>query len=142
MIALLFVAALAAQTAPTEPAWTWTLYAESAPVVLAHEIPDSINLRATFECEPGSSVARLTIYGGAGLAGMARISAGQTSAVGEAEAARGGGLKLALRTDHPVFAAFILDGRLAVVVGDQRRPLEVPSDHLAKLRRFAALCSG
>jgi hypothetical protein len=51
-------------------------------------------------------------------------------------------LKVALRTDHPVFAAFALDGRLVVVVGDQRRPLEVPSDHLAKLRRFTELCSG
>lgn len=142
MIAILVAAALAGQSAPAEPAWTWTLYADAAPVVLAHEVPDTPSLRATLECEPGSSVARLTLYGGAGLTGMARISAGQASAVGEAEAARGGGLKVALRTDHPVFAAFALDGRLVVAVGDQRRPLEVPSDHLAKLRRFTELCSG
>ena len=143
MIAVLVAAAaLAGQSAPSESGWTWTLYADAAPVVLAHEVPDSPNLRATFECERGSNVARLTLYGGAALAGMARISAGQASAVGEAEAARGGGLKVALRTDHPVFAAFALDGRLAIVVGDQRRPLEVTSEHLAKLRRFAELCAG
>lgn len=142
MIAFLVAAALAGQTAPPEPAWTWTLYADAAPVVLAHEIPDTPSLRATFECDPGSSVARLTLYGGAGLSGMARISAGEASAVAEAQAARGGGVKLALRTDHPVFAAFALDGRLVVAVGDHRRPLEVPADHLAKLRRFAELCSG
>lgn len=142
MISILVAAALAGQSAPPDPAWTWTLYADAAPVVLAHEVPDTPNLRATLECEPGSSVVRLTLYGGEGLTGMARVSAGQASAVGEAEPARGGGLRVALRTDHPVFAAFALDGRLAVVVGDQRRPLEVPSDHLAKLRRFTELCSG
>jgi hypothetical protein len=142
MIAFLIAAVLAGQSAPEDPAWTWTLYADGAPVVLAHEVPDTANLRATLECEPGSSIARLTLYGGAGMGGMARISAGQASAVGEAEAARGGGIKLALRTDHPVFAAFVVDGRLAIVVGDQRRPLEVPSDHLAKLRRFSELCAG
>lgn len=142
MIAFLIAAVLAGQSAPDDPAWTWTLYADGAPVVLAHEVPDSANLRVTLECEPGSSIARLTLYGGAGMGGMARISAGQASAVGEAEAARGGGIKLALRTDHPVFAAFVVDGRLAIVVGDQRRPLEVPSDHLAKLRRFSELCAG
>ena len=142
MIAFLVAAALAGQTAPPEPAWTWTLYADTAPLVLAHEIPDTPNLRATFECEPGSSVARLTLYGGGSLPGMARINAGEASAVAEAQTARGGGVRLALRTDHPVFAAFALDGRLAIAVGDHRRPLEVPADHLAKLRRFAELCSG
>jgi hypothetical protein len=142
MIAFLVAAALAGQSAPAEPAWTWTLYADAVPVVLANEVPDTPNLRATLECEPGSSVARLTLYGGAGMAGMARISAGQAAAVGEARTARRGGLRVALRTDHPVFAAFALDGRLAVVVGDQRRQLEVPEDHIAKLRRFAELCAG
>jgi hypothetical protein len=62
--------------------------------------------------------------------------------VTEAAAARAGATKLALRTDHPVFAAFTVDGRMAIVVGDQRRPVEIPPAHLAKLRRFAELCSG
>lgn len=142
MIAFFAAAVLTAQTAPPGPAWTWTLYADTTPVVLANELPDSPNLRATLECDPGSSVARVTLYGGAALTGMARVTAGGVSAVAEAEAARGGGVKLALRTDHPVFAAFAVDGRMAVAVGDQRRPVEVPAAHLAKLRRFAELCSG
>ena len=142
MIALFVIAALAAQSPPPEPVWTWTLYADAEPVVLAHEVPDTASLRTTLECDPGTSVARLTLYGGAGLTGMARVTAGDASAVAEAAAARAGATKLALRTDHPVFAAFTVDGRMAIVVGDQRRPVEIPAAHLAKLRRFAELCSG
>jgi len=142
MITLFVAAAMAAQSPPAEPAWTWTLYADAEPVVLAHEVPDTSSLRATLECDPGTSVARLTLYGGAALAGMARVTAGEASAVAEAVAAPAGASKLALRTDHPVFAAFTVDGRMAIVVGDQRRPVEVPTAHLAKLRRFAELCSG
>ncbi|MDP3803593.1 hypothetical protein [Brevundimonas sp.] len=142
MIAFVIAAALTAQNAAPEPVWTWALYADAAPVVLANEVTDTPNLRATLECDPGSSIARVTLYGGTALVGMARVTAGEASAVTEAAAARGGGVKLALRTDHPVFAAFAVDGRMSVVVGDQRRPVEVPSAHLAKLRRFAELCSG
>ncbi len=141
MIALFAVAALMMQSPPPDAAWTWTLYADATPVVLANEVPDTASLRATLECDPGSSVARLTLYGGGGLAGMARAAAGEASAVSEAEIGRGGAAKLALRTDHPVFAAFAVDGRMTITVGDQRRPVEVPAAHLAKLRRFAELCS-
>ncbi|RZJ32630.1 MAG: hypothetical protein EON86_20695 [Brevundimonas sp.] len=130
-----------AAAAPPEAAWTWTLYSDT-PVVLANEVPDTANLRTTLECDPGSSVARLTLYGGEGGAGMARVTAGEATAMAEAEAARGGGLKLALRTDHPIFAAFGVTGRLGVALGAQRRTVEVPATHLAKLRRFAELCSG
>ena len=128
--------------APPESAWTWTLYADEGPVVLANEIPDTPHLRAVLECEPGRSVAQLTVHGGEAAAGMARVSAGEASAVAEAGAGRGGALRLALRTDHPVFAAFAADGRLAVAVAGQRRTVEVSAEHLAKLRRFAELCSG
>lgn len=142
MIALLVAAALAGQTAPPGSAWTWTLYADAEPVVLAHEIPDTASLRATLECDPGSSVTRLTLYGAPALTGMARVNAGEASAVAEATAGRGGATRMAIRTDHPVFAAFAVSGRLMIVVGDQPRPMEVPTVHLAKLRRFAELCSG
>lgn len=128
--------------APPESAWTWTLYSDAAPVVLANEVPDTANLRLTLECDPGSGVARLTLYGGTPLTGMARVSAGGSTAVAEAEAGRGGASRLSFRTDHPAFAAFGVDGRLAVATGDQRRTVEVPAAHLAKLRRFAELCSG
>lgn len=141
MIAILAAAALAAQTAPPAPAWTWTLYADDAPVVLANEIPDTANLRATLECDPGSSVARVTLYGIA-LTGMARVTAGDAVAMAEAAPARGESTRLMLRTDHPAFAAFAADGRMNVLVGDHRRPIEVPAAHLAKLRRFSELCSG
>ena len=142
MIALFLIAALAAQSPPPEPAWTWTLYSDAEPVVLAHEVPDTASLRTTLECDPGTSVARLTLYGGASLTGMARVTAGESSAVAEAATAWGGATRLALRTDHPVFAAFTVDGRMAIVAGDERRPVEIPAAHLAKLRRFAELCSG
>ena len=136
------LAALAVQTTPPESAWTWTLYADEAPVVLANEVPDTANLRFTLECDPGSGVARVTLYGGASATGMARVTAGEASAVTEAGTERAGGLKLALRADHPVFAAFAADGRLSVAVAEQRRSVEVPRAHLAKLRRFTELCSG
>ncbi|HZW16186.1 MAG TPA: hypothetical protein VFF66_08030 [Brevundimonas sp.] len=142
MIATFVSLAFAAvQAAPPETAWTWTLYADEARVALAHEVPDTANLRFTLECEPASGVARVTFYGGAAQAGMARVTAGEASAVTESTAERGT-LKLALRTDHPVFAAFTADGRLAAAIGEQKRTVEVPRPHLAKLRRFAELCSG
>ena len=135
------LAFLAMQATPPEPAWTWTLYADEARVALANEVPDTPNLRFTLECDPASGVARVTFYGGPAQAGMARVTAGEASAVSESTAERGT-LKLALRTDHPVFAAFAADGRLAAAVGTQRRAIEVPRPHLAKLRRFTELCSG
>ena len=141
MIALFFATALAAQSLPPEAAWTWTLYADAEPVVLANEVPDTASLRATLECDRGTSVARLTLYGGASLTGMARVTAGEASAMAEA-AVRAGSTRLALRTDHPVFATFTVDGRMAILVGDQRRLIEVPAAHLAKLRWFAELCAG
>jgi hypothetical protein len=142
MIAVFAAAALAAQSLPSEPAWTWTLYADAEPVVLAHEIPDTSSLRTTLECDPGASVARLTLYGGPALSGMARVTAGEAVAVAEAVTSRAGATRLALRTDHPVFAAFTVDGRMAIVVGDLRRTVEVPTAHLAKLRGFAERCAG
>ena len=142
MIAMFAGLAFAAmQTTPPDAAWTWTLYTDEARLALANEVPDTPNLRFTLECDPRSGVARVTLYGGQAETAMARVTAGDAAAVTEATAERGG-LKMALRTDHPVFAAFAADGRLAVAVGAQRRTVEVPRPHLAKLRRFAELCSG
>ena len=80
-----------AAAAPSEAAWTWTLYGDDTPVVLANEVPDTANLRTTLECDPGTSVARLTLYGGEAATGMARVTAGEAAAVAEAQTARGGG---------------------------------------------------
>lgn len=140
MILILAAAAMVAQTAPPEAAWTWTLYTDTAPVVLANEIPDTANLRVILECDPGTSVARVTLYGAA-MSGMARVTAGEAVAVAEAEPARGGGTRVTLRTDHPAFAAFAANGRMSLLIGEARRPVDVPSAHLAKLRRFSELCS-
>lgn len=142
MIGLIGALALALQTTPADAAWTWTLYADDAPVVLANEVPDTPSLRTTMECDPGSSVARLTLYQAEGLAGMGRIASGEARAVTQVETARGGVSRLALRTDHPVFTAFAGSGALTISVGGTRQSVEIPAAHLAKLRRFVELCSG
>lgn len=123
-------------------AWTWALY-EGDVVTLANEIPDTPRLRATFECTPGSSVARLTLYGGAPSAnGFAQVNAGQSTAtVAVRDGARGADV-LAVRTDHPVFAAFASSGQMSVRASDADVTVVVETDHLAKLRRFAELCAG
>lgn len=141
MLAFLAAVALSTQIVPPASAWTWTLYADDAPIVLANEVTDTAHLRATLECDPGSSVARLTLYGVA-MSGVARITAGDAVAMGEAEPGRGESTRLTLRTDHPAFAAFAAGGHMNVLVGDHRRPIDVPAAHLAKLRRFSELCSG
>jgi len=147
MIVFIVAVVLGLQAAPAaapppESAWTWTLYPDSDPVVLANEVPDTTSLRATLECDAGSGVARLTLYGGAASGGMARLAAGDASAVSEAEPGRRDGFKLAVRTDHPVFAAFAAQGRLSVSLGEARRTVEVPRAFLPRLRRFAELCAG
>lgn len=139
MIVAYLALTLLGQT-PAEDAWTWTLY-EDTPLVLANEVPDTANLRTTLECDAGTSVARMTLYGG-GSPGMAQVSAGEATAVAEAVAGRAGSVKLTVRTDHPAFAAFAAGGTMTVAMGEQRRGVEVEPEHLAKLRRFAELCSG
>lgn len=135
------LAFLAMQTTTSDSGWTWTLYTDEARVALANEVPDTPNLRFTLECDPASGVARVAFYGGAAETGMARVTAGEAAAVTESTGERGA-LKLTLRTDHPVFAAFAAEGRLTAAVGEHRRAIEVPRPHLAKLRRFTELCSG
>lgn len=143
MILAVMIAALSLQGRSTvTPAWTWALY-EGDTLTLANEIPDTPRLRTTFECEPGSSVARVTLYGGAPSAnGMAQVSAGQSNAtVAVSGGARGSGV-LTVRTDHPVFAAFTSSGQMTVRAADVGVTVVVEPDHLAKLRRFAELCAG
>ena len=127
-------------------AWTWTLYEGEGPVVLANEVPDTPQLRTTFECTPGSGVARVSVYGGTLNAGFASVTSGSgasaAQAQSQAEAGRGGKLSLAVRTDHPVFSQFVATGDLSVAVGSQHQTIAVATEHLAKLRRFADLCSG
>lgn len=133
------VAALALQAgAAPETGWTWTLYENQGPVVLAEEIPDTRHLRLTLECEARSGVARLSFYG-VGYKGFVTAQAGGVSATAEAEQVRDA-TRLALPVDHPVFVAFAADGDLTLTLGEQRRAVIVPRAHLTKLRRFTQLC--
>jgi len=126
--------------APPSTAWTWTLY-DDDPLVLANEVPDTARLRSTFECEPGSSVVRLSMYPATPAGGFARVTAGTAATTATIEPASGDRLRLVLRSDHPVFAAFAADGHLGVMIGEEHRDIEVQRTHLAKLRRFTELCA-
>lgn len=141
MTFLTILAAVAAfQNGAVQPTgWTWTLY-EDDPLVLANEIPDTPDLKAILECQPGSGVARLDMFG-PGAAGVAVIASGGATATGQSEAASDH-QSVALRTDHPVFGQFLVTGELDVAVAGQHQGVAVQPAHLAKLRRFAELCSG
>ena len=130
-----------AVTAALQGGWTWTLYQGDGPLVLANEIPDTAQLRTTLVCEPGSGVARVDLYGSQVGSGFATLMSGDASATGETTRASGR-QSVALRTDHPVFGAFMLNGMLDVAVGDRHESVEISDAHLGKLRRFAELCSG
>jgi hypothetical protein len=143
MTGLIFVLALLLdQTPPPASAWTWTLYDTQSPVVLADEVPDTSNLRTTLECDAGTGVAHVSVYGFGPATGFVRFAAGTAVATSEIAPARHGTLAAPIRTDHPAFAAFVADGRLTATVGDRQRTVEVQPPHLAKLRRFAELCAG
>ena len=134
--------ALILQTAPPSAgAWTWTLYTGDGPLVLANEIPDTPRLRATLECAPGSSIVRLSLYNADPATGIATVTSGSAVANAEVQTRRGH-LEAMLRADHPVFAAFLANGKLEVAVGEQSSPVEIDRANLSKLRRFAELCTG
>ncbi|CAN5175530.1 hypothetical protein BH09PSE1_BH09PSE1_23310 [soil metagenome] len=139
IISSLLAAALALGQAP---AWTWTLYEGSGPVVLANERPDTPDLRSTLECEAGSGLVKVSLYQSTLGAGIATVSSGDASAAVETAPGADGAVIAPLRTDHPVFSRFTAGGTLAVVVGSNRQTVEIAAPDLAKLRRFADLCSG
>jgi len=137
MLTLILTAALAF----AQPDWTWSLYEADGSVVLANEIPDTPQLRATLECQPGSGVTKIALYG-PGAPGMATLTAGGATAATAAERAQGDRLEMALRTDHPVFQALAAEGQLGVRIGDQTRTVELTAQGLSLLRRFAQRCGG
>jgi len=142
---LAILLALGPQTAPTAAPpngqWTWTLYPDTS-VVLAHEVPDTARLRTTLECEPGSGVAKLTFYEASPAAGMARVTSGAATAMGEVTAGRRGASSVMLRTDHPTFTAFAASGRLEVIVGSASTPVEVEAAYRPLVQRFGEMCGG
>jgi hypothetical protein len=135
-----------AQATPPS-AWTWTLYEGDGPIVLANERPDTPDLKATLQCAPGSSVVDVAVYAPDGRrspapSGFARLTSGAVTTTSEARVGRGGRVEFTLRTDHPLFAAFVGSGDMAVLTGDQTLAVKVDRPHLAKLRRFADRCAG
>ena len=141
MLILSAVMAVALQAAPTA-AWTWSLYEGDGPLVLANEVPDTANLRATLQCQPGSGAVSVAVYAEDAKSGFARITAGGATATSEARVGRGGKLETAVPVDHPAFSAFVATGRMTVAVGDAADTITVERAHLAKLRRFADRCAG
>lgn len=140
LIAALLGAAI--QNGSAANLWTWALYEDDGPLVLANEIPDTPQLRSTLECEPGSGVARVSIFGSPMGAGFIRVTAGAATATTETDGARRDKTQVTLRTDHPVFTQFVASGALSLVMADQSRAITVERSHRAKLRRFAGLCGG
>ena len=140
---VIFAAVLAmALQVPPASGWTWSLYEGEGPMVLANDIPDTANLRATLQCLPGSGAVTVAVYGENAASGFARISAGGVTAASEARLGRGGKLETAIPVDHPAFSAFVAEGRMTITVGDDASAITVERPHLAKLRRFADRCAG
>lgn len=142
----LALAAPGAQNAPIS-AWTWTLYEGEGPMVLANELPDTPDLKATLQCAPGSGVVDVAVYPPDGRRavvqpGFARLTSGSVSTAAEARAGRNGRVEVTVRTDHPLFAAFVGSGDMAVMTGDQTLAVKVDRPHLGTLRRFADRCAG
>lgn len=142
----LAIQAAGPQAAPSAPSWTWTLYEGEGPVVLANEVPDTPNLRATLQCDAQSSLVDITVYETGARStpqpGFARLTSGAASAASAARIGREGRLEVTLRTDHPLFAAFVGSGDMTIMTGDRTRTIKVERPHLAKLRRFADRCAG
>lgn len=148
MIAWMIATALIAVQPNTAERWTWTLYepGDGASVVLAHEIPDTANLRATLECEPGAGAARVAVYGVEGASSdYVSIRSGDAGAASQGETAEEAGvgrLTAALRLEHPVFVAFAETGRLSLVQGENRWSVRVPAAQRALISDFAVACGG
>ncbi len=138
------MAALLAVLALGQSGFVWSLYEEGASVTLAHEAPDTGALSTTMECRRGTGAARVSVYGVGSHAEFVTFRAGQASAVAEAGPTPGSpdARSATVRTDHPVFTAFSASGVMTVVAGAQSLTVVVPSGDLAKVRRFAQLCSG
>lgn len=136
------MSALLAALLQASAGWTWTLYEGDGPVVLANEIPDTPQLRATLQCDPGSSAVEVSVPFPDAQPGVARLNAGDAAATTEARVEREGRVAVALRTDHPLFAALTATGDMTLAVGEATTKVIVPSQYLPTLRRFSDLCSG
>lgn len=123
--------------------WTWTLYANTAPIVLAQEIPDTPRLKTTLECERGQ--VKLTLYDVPAIPdGPVTLKSERQTATTEARTQAHSSpnrLSSVIAVDHPVFLAFQANGQLDLVAGEQSISVRVEAAHIAKLRRFAEACA-
>lgn len=148
MITGLILSVFAATQPAAAEGWTWSLYGagEGGTVVLANEIPDTPELRATLECEPGSGAARISVFGVEGAAdGYVSIRSGDAAATSQGDTGRDGGvrrLSASLRLEHPVFHAFSSSGNLVMSQEDRSWPIRLGRHHRALLTEFAAACEG
>jgi len=133
--------AMLAVAASLQGGWTWTLYEAAGPLVLANEVPDTPQLKTVLECTAGSGITRVDLYGTTVGTGIATIASGSATATSQSEAS-GDHRSVVLRTDHPVFGQFLMNGALDVAVAGRHQAVAVEPAHLAKLRRFAELCGG
>ncbi len=147
MILSIFMA-LAAPFDPAGPdAWTWSLYADGDPVVLAEEVPDTPRLRTTLECARGSGVVEISLHdparpaaeGDSGAPGFVTVSAGGAAATSELATWRQR-QSFTLRTDHPVFARFLGEGRLSIQGLGRERRIDAGAEGMPELRQFVTLC--
>ena len=121
--------------------WVWSLYPDGNLVVLAHEIPDTPELKTTLECEPDSNRVRITLYGPHQMtSGPATLLSGSRSNMGEI-IARTDSVRAGIPADHPAFVSFTASGALRLEQNGQAMDLTVEQPYLNTLRRFARLCA-
>ena len=133
---LLALAALAL----AQPNWTWSLY-DGQRLVLANEIVDTPQLRATLECERGSGAIEVVLFGPT-LSGPATVTSGAVTIATTAQGKAAGGFELALNARSPLVQAFTAGGQMTVHVADQTRSIDTGDQGLPLLRRFAQQCGG
>ncbi|MFN3537900.1 MAG: hypothetical protein ACK4Y4_10670 [Brevundimonas sp.] len=148
MTAWLLMAATLAGQSPEQSRWTWTLYGADSGghVVLANEIPDTTNLRATLECNTGDGAVLVSVFGREGAnAGYVSIRSGQASTTSQGELAQDAGatrLTASMRIEHPVFTTFLETRVLTLHQGDNRWAVRLGAQHGALINAFAAACGG
>ena len=86
---LLIAAALTIVSGQPSDGWVWSYYDSSGMAVLAREVPDTERLSAVLECEPGSGVARITVYGPSASTRSASAEAGPADTFTKAGRASG-----------------------------------------------------
>ena len=134
---LLIAAALTIVSGQPSDGWVWSYYDSSGMAVLAREVPDTERLSAVLECEPGSGVARITVYGPEARPAFVNVSAGPASA--DAERVEADGLAVRLRRDHPVFRAFASGEALSLHADGEAATVAAPSG--APLESFRSACA-